>query len=114
MSSVSEERVRRQYEILGEELAERGVDVGRVKRALMEFEVEVPSWVFGRFGGGRFGDYMPPAPAPDGFAKIRDAAFVHKLTGAAPRAGEGPGCCVRAQVDGRRPPGGHSRGVGQA
>ncbi len=82
---VSERRVKERYGILGEELQEHCIDIEVVKDKVKAFEVEVPSWLFGRFGGGRFGDYMPPAPAPDANAKIRDAAFVHSLTGAAPR-----------------------------
>ncbi len=85
MRSISEQRVRESYRILGEELAEADIDICQVKEKVKEFEVEVPSWVFGVFGGGRFGDYMPPGPARDFRSKLRDAAFVHKLTGAAPR-----------------------------
>ena len=85
MAPATEKRVRERYEILREELAESGIDVDQVKDSVKAFKMEVPSWLFGRFGGGRFGDYMPPAPAPDGLAKIRDAAFVHKLTGVTPR-----------------------------
>jgi L-rhamnose isomerase/sugar isomerase len=85
MGRISEERVQERYRILGEELAEVNIDIDEVKEKIQAFEVEVPSWVFGEFGGGRFGDYMPPAPARDFRAKLRDAAFVHKLTGASPR-----------------------------
>ncbi len=73
------------YEYLAEKLQERDVDPEAVKSALLTFEVELPSWVFGTFGGGRFGDYTPPDPALDRFAKLRDAALVHKLTGVCPR-----------------------------
>jgi len=85
MRAISEKRVRESYRILGEELAEAGIDIDQVKEKVKAFEVEVPSWVFGEFGGGRFGDYMPPGPARDFRAKLRDAALVHKLTGASPR-----------------------------
>ncbi|MBS3762303.1 MAG: L-rhamnose isomerase [Planctomycetes bacterium] len=85
LRKLSEETVKKNYERLGEDLSERDVTVEDIKEKVKRFEVEVPSWLFGEFGGGRFGDYMPPAPAPDSQAKIRDAAFVHELTGAAPR-----------------------------
>jgi L-rhamnose isomerase/sugar isomerase len=85
MRSISEQRVRESYRILGEELAEAGIGIDQVKEQVKGFQVEVPSWVFGAFGGGRFGDYMPPGPARDFRSKLRDAAYVHKLTGAAPR-----------------------------
>ncbi|MBN2413202.1 L-rhamnose isomerase [candidate division KSB1 bacterium] len=56
-----------------------------VKKAIenvRNFKVEIPSWIFGRFGGGRFGDYMPPGAARNVREKLDDAAIVHKLTGA--------------------------------
>jgi L-rhamnose isomerase/sugar isomerase len=85
MRSISEGRVRESYRILGEELAEAEIDICQVKEKVKHFEVEVPSWVFGVFGGGRFGDYMPPGPARDFRSKLRDAALVNALTGATPR-----------------------------
>ncbi len=45
------------------------------------FDVEIPSWVFGKFGGGRFGGYIPPGYARNIFEKIDDAEIVYKLTG---------------------------------
>ncbi|MCB9501596.1 MAG: L-rhamnose isomerase [Deferribacteres bacterium] len=51
-------------------------------KAVEKFQVEVPSWIFGPFGGGRFGDYMPPGFARDIFEKLDDAALVNELTGA--------------------------------
>jgi len=85
MAKKQEKRDRERYRILGEELGEAGIDIEGVKRKLQAFEVEVPSWVFGRFGGGRFGGYMPPGPARNAREKMQDAAMVHRLTGAAPR-----------------------------
>lgn len=38
----------------------------RVKRAvdkIKQFNVEIPSWIFGDFGGGRFGEFTPPGCA---------------------------------------------------
>jgi L-rhamnose isomerase/sugar isomerase len=49
------------------------------------FEVEVPSWAFGPFGGGRFGEYMPPGAARNTTEKLDDAALVNRLTGSTPR-----------------------------
>ena len=63
---------------------EFGVDrVNSAVSAVEKFKVEIPSWIFGPFGGGRFGDYMPPGYARNIFEKLDDAAFVNKLTGAA-------------------------------
>ena len=50
--------------------------------AVKNFSVEIPSWIFGPFGGGRFGEYMPPGAARSIDEKLDDAAVVHKLTGA--------------------------------
>lgn len=83
MPAPSEARVKERYRILGDELGQVGIDVDRVKDRVKAFDVEVPSWVFGKFGGGRFGDYMPPGPARTFEQKLQDAAFVHQLTGAA-------------------------------
>ncbi len=65
-------------------IKEFGIDkVNLAIEAVEKFKVEIPSWIFGPFGGGRFGDYMPPGYARDIFEKLDDAAFVNKLTGAA-------------------------------
>ena len=56
--------------------------VNNAVKAIEEFKVEVPSWIFGKFGGGRFGDFIPPGYARNIFEKLDDAAFVNKLTGA--------------------------------
>jgi len=85
MPSMTEKQVREHCRILGEQLDSVGISLDAVKERLKAFEVEVPSWVFGIFGGGRFGGYMAPGPARNRFEKMQDAGFVHKLTGAAPR-----------------------------
>ena len=51
--------------------------------AVKKFKIEIPSWIFGPFGGGRFGEYMPPGAARNIAEKLDDAAVVNKLTGAA-------------------------------
>ncbi|MEJ2618141.1 MAG: L-rhamnose isomerase [Ignavibacteriaceae bacterium] len=56
--------------------------VNKAVKAIEEFQVEVPSWIFGKFGGGRFGDYMPPGFATNIYEKLDDAAIVNELTGA--------------------------------
>ncbi len=98
MADLSEGRIKQRYDVLGEQLADAGIDIDGVKEKVKAFEVEVPSWVFGVFGGGRFGDYMPPGPARDRFSKIKDAGLVHKLTGAAPRVAIHPGWDCPADV----------------
>ena len=80
-----EERARERYRILEDELGEKGISIAEVTRRIRDFEVEVPSWVFGNFGGGRFGGFTYPGAATSSFEKIEDAGLVHRLTGATPR-----------------------------
>lgn len=61
------------------------VRVQRAVDAVRKFRVEVPSWVFGDFGGGRFSGYMPPGHARNLTEKLDDAAEVNRLTGVTPR-----------------------------
>jgi len=70
-------------EMLAEEFGEE--KVRRAVEAVKRFEVEVPSWVFGVFGAGRFGEYIPSGAARNIFEKLDDASVVHRLTGATPR-----------------------------
>jgi L-rhamnose isomerase / sugar isomerase len=51
--------------------------------AVKNFKIEIPSWIFGPFGGGRFGEFMPPGAARNIGEKLDDAAVVNKLAGAA-------------------------------
>jgi L-rhamnose isomerase/sugar isomerase len=51
-------------------------------QAVEKFQVEVPSWIFGPFGGDRFGDYISPGYARSILEKLDDAAFVNELTAA--------------------------------
>ncbi len=53
--------------------------------SVKKFQVEIPTWAFGPFGGGRFGDFMPPGYAKTIQQKLDDAAFVNKLTGSSGR-----------------------------
>ena len=85
VSKASAEDIVSRYDLLGKDLAKKGIDVDEVKEKISGFTVEVPSWIFGVFGGGRFSGYMPPGAARDVFEKFKDAALVHKLTGATPK-----------------------------
>jgi len=87
MSEYSREETAKRYDLLREDLAEKNIDIDEVKNKISEFTVEVPSWIFGAFGGGRFSGYIPPGAARDVFEKFDDASFVHRSTGATPRVG---------------------------
>ena len=64
---------------LSEEFGEKKVK--EAIRIVKNFDVEVPSWAFGPFGGGRFGEYTPPGAARNLYEKVDDVSFVYKLTG---------------------------------
>jgi L-rhamnose isomerase / sugar isomerase len=76
---MTEKQIEYGIESLSLEFGKEVVD--NVVKAVEEFKVEVPSWIFGKFGGGRFGDYMPPGFATNIYEKLDDAAIVNKLTG---------------------------------
>jgi len=71
------------YEVLDEQLAARGIDVGAVKARLAQQAIETPSWGYGD-SGTRFKVFPWRGAARDVHEKLADAAYVHRLTGAAP------------------------------
>ena len=77
---MTEKKIEYGIESLNLEFGKETVD--NAVKAVEKFKVEVPSWIFGKFGGGRFGDYMPPGFATNIYEKLDDAALVNKLTGA--------------------------------
>jgi L-rhamnose isomerase/sugar isomerase len=77
------DRYRDEYNLLAQKLAERGVDVEKVKTRLKAQRIETPSWGYSD-GGTRFGAYKQPGSAVTIDEKLADAAQVHKFTGIAP------------------------------
>ncbi len=78
---MDKQQIKRGIENLSAEFGE-----DRVKKAVdavKKFQIDMPSWTLGSFGGGRFGDYTPPGYARNIYEKLDDAAFINKLTGAA-------------------------------
>jgi len=80
---MNEKNVKQGLENLINEFGDRKIK--SAIEAVKNFEVEIPSWVFGNFGGGRFGGYTPPGGARNINEKLDDAAYINKLTGATPR-----------------------------
>lgn len=74
---------RAEYNLLADKLADRGVDVNKVKTRLKAQKIETPSWGFSD-GGTRFGTYKQAGSAVTIQEKLADAAQVHKFTGVAP------------------------------
>jgi L-rhamnose isomerase/sugar isomerase len=71
------------YDILIEQLTARGIDVDAMKDKLHAQAIETPSWGYGD-SGTRFKVFAWPGAARNVHEKLADAAYVHKLTGAAP------------------------------
>lgn len=74
---------RAEYELLVAKLADRGVDVEKVKSRLKAQKIETPSWGYAD-SGTRFGPYKQAGSAVTIQEKVADAAQVHKFTGVAP------------------------------
>ena len=70
-------------EMLSEEFGEKAVR--NAIDAVKKFQVEIPGWALGTFGGGRFGGYIYPGAARNIEEKLDDAAFIFKLTGVTKR-----------------------------
>ncbi|HEY65210.1 MAG TPA: L-rhamnose isomerase [Caldilineae bacterium] len=71
------------YQLLAEQLTDRGIDVEAVKAALKAQRVETPSWGYGN-SGTRFKVFPWPGAARNLREKLADAAHVHRLTGICP------------------------------
>jgi L-rhamnose isomerase / sugar isomerase len=56
--------------------------INNATKAIEKSKVEVSSWVFAKFGGGRFGEFIPPGFTRNINEKLDYAAFVNKLTDA--------------------------------
>jgi len=73
-----------EYKILVDKLADRGLDVDRIKARLKAQKIETPSWGYAN-SGTRFGVFRQPGAAVTIEEKLADAAQVHKFTGIAPK-----------------------------
>lgn len=71
------------YQILAEELDERGVDIDHVKSLLKSQRVETPSWGYAN-SGTRFGVFKQVGAARNLAERLADAAQVHRVTGICP------------------------------
>jgi len=76
----AEQILRARYQLLGEELQGRGLNLEAIKAKLKAQEVETPSWGYGN-SGTRFGVFKQPGAARDVHERLADAAQVHRLTG---------------------------------
>ncbi len=78
-----ERRTARDYDILGEQLASRGIAIEAIAERLSGFAVALPSWGTGT-GGTRFARFPGGGEPASVFDKIEDCAVINSLTGANP------------------------------
>ncbi|MEO2038499.1 MAG: TIM barrel protein, partial [Martelella sp.] len=83
VNEKAEARLRRDYEALGAQLSDRGIDIDAVKARVSAFGVAVPSWGVGT-GGTRFARFPGKGEPRNIFDKMDDCAVIHTLTGATP------------------------------
>ena len=68
-----------EYARLGETLAARGIDAGKILAAAKEFRVAVPTWGVGT-GGTRFARFPGPGEPADIHDKLRDCSVINEVT----------------------------------
>lgn len=73
----------RDYEVLGEMLRRRGVQIDAVTDAVSHFAVAIPSWGVGT-GGTRFARFPGIGEPRNVDEKLEDCAVINSLTGATP------------------------------
>lgn len=78
-----EAKIRARYELLVEDLVERGIDVEDVKARLKRQHIETPSWGYGD-SGTRFGVFRQEWAARNARERLADGAVVHQYTGVCP------------------------------
>jgi len=76
--------LRKDYEVLGEQLGRREIDIDSIVEKTGKFEVAVPSWGVGT-GGTRFARFPGSGEPRDVYDKLVDSSTIHQLTGITPR-----------------------------
>ncbi len=76
--------IKQAYQVLCDQLADRGVDVEKVKALLKAQRIETPSWAYAD-GGTRFKTFKQAGAAVTIQEKLQDAAQVNKATGICPK-----------------------------
>jgi L-rhamnose isomerase / sugar isomerase len=76
-------RVHRDYDTLGEQLARRNVDMGKLQADVAKFAVAVPSWGVGT-GGTRFARFAGKGEPRNVFDKMEDCGVIQQLVRCTP------------------------------
>ena len=82
-NAAREEALRRDYDVLGEQLDRRGIAIDAIRDKAASFGVATPSWGVGT-GGTRFARFPGEGEPRDIFDKLEDCAVIHQLTRATP------------------------------
>jgi L-rhamnose isomerase/sugar isomerase len=82
-NAAREAATRRDYEMLGEQLARRCIAIDAIRDKAADFGVAIPSWGVGT-GGTRFARFPGAGEPRDIFDKLEDCAVIHQLTRATP------------------------------
>ena len=77
------EKLKADYDALGEHLDRRGIDIETIKSKVATYGVAVPSWGVGT-GGTRFARFPGAGEPRDIFDKLSDCGLIHQLTRATP------------------------------
>jgi L-rhamnose isomerase/sugar isomerase len=77
------EKLKADYEALGEHLDRRGIDIETIKAKVATYGVAVPSWGVGT-GGTRFARFPGAGEPRDIFDKLSDCGLIYQLTRATP------------------------------
>lgn len=83
-NEAASDRLRSEYDALGETLSRRGIEIDEIKAKAAAFEVAVPSWGVGT-GGTRFARFPGIGEPRHILDKLDDCGVIHALTGATPR-----------------------------
>ena len=76
-------RYEKRYEILKEELGEKGFDLEKIKNLLKAQVIELPSWAVGN-SGTRYGTFKDKGAAVTIWDKIDDCAEIQRCLGITP------------------------------
>ncbi len=73
----------KQFEVLGNVLIDKGIDVNQVMEALKQQIIELPSWAVGN-SGTRYGVFREDGAARNIWDKIEDCAEIQRVVGVCP------------------------------
>ena len=82
-NEAREAGLKRDYEMLGEQLDRRGIAIDDIRKKVAAYGVAIPSWGVGT-GGTRFARFPGKGEPRHVFDKLEDCAVIHQLTRATP------------------------------